>query len=324
MIAALPRLDPAAHAAHALHRDAQSFGESNCYADLWIELLSALELDPHAMLAHVLAVDFEGDQWTFFKPPGEDLRSLYGLDVQELQIWSNFAGHVLEQLRRGRIVLAEVDAFFLPDTAGTSHHLSHVKTTIDIERADFDRGELGYFHNGGYHLLDGADCAGLFESLPALPPYVEFVKLDHVKRLPASELRQRSRSLLASHLERAPIQNPIVAQACQLDAQIRCFMGDLERFHAYSFASFRQCGAAWELAARYARWLFPDDPEAALAAADFERLADAAKSTILQLARATARGKTRDLKLLVAVASSWDTALGRLRGCLARHGAKAA
>ncbi len=324
MIAALPELDPAAHVAHALHREAQSFSESNCYADLWIELLHALGLDPHAMLAHVVAVDFEGDQWTFFKPPTEDLRALYGLDVQELQIWSSFADHTLEQLSRGRIVLAEVDAFYLPDTAGTSHHLAHAKTTIGIERADLDSAQLGYFHNGGYHLLEGADFLGLFESLPKLPPYVEFVKLDRAIWRAENELRQHSRALLASHLERAPAENPIVSHACQLEAQLRLFTGDLERFHAYSFASYRQCGAAWELAARYTRWLFPDDPDAALAAADFTRLADAAKSTILQLARATSRNKPREMNLLVALAPSWNTALARLRGCLARHGVKAA
>jgi Domain of unknown function (DUF1839) len=319
MLSALPRLDPAAHVPHALHRGAGSFAESNCYADLWIELLHALELDPHAMLAHVLAVDFEGDQWTFFKPPGEDLRSLYGIDVQELQIWSGFAGHVFEQLRRGRVVLAEVDAFHLPDTAGTSHRLSHVKTTIGIERVDFDAGELGYFHNSGYHRLEGADFAGVFESLPALPPYVEFAKLERLKRLPPSDLRRKSRALLASHLERAPKRNPIIAQEQQFEAQIRNFMGDLERFHAYSFASLRQCGAAWELGAHYVRWLFPDDREAAAAAAELELIAGAAKSTILQLARATMRNKPRDLKLLVAVAPSWDAAMEQLSSCLTRH-----
>jgi hypothetical protein len=318
-IAALPRLDPAAHVPHALHRAARSFGESNCYADLWIELLHALELDPHAMLAHVLPIDFEGDQWTFFKPPGEDLRTLYGLDVQELQIWHGFAGHVLEQLRRGRIVLAEVDAFHLPDTAGTSHRLSHVKTTIGIERADFDSGKLGYFHNAGYYVLEGADFAGLFEAMPALPPYVEFAKLDRVKRLPPAELRHRSRALLASHLERLPDQNPIVSHERLFEAHVPDFMGDLERFHAYSFASLRQCGAAWELAAHYVRWLFPGDREAAAAAAELDLLAEAAKSTILQLARATMRNKPRDLKLLSTVAPSWDAAMEQLRSCLSRH-----
>jgi hypothetical protein len=275
-------------------------------------------------LAHVLAVDFEGDQWTFFKPPGEDLRALYGVDVQELQIWNGFAGHVAEQLRRGRVVLAEVDAFHLPDTAGTSYRLSHVKTTIGIERADFDRCELGYFHNGGYHRLEGPDFAGILEPKLALPPYVEFVKLDRMARLSSEELRRRSRAQLASHLERAPRQNPILAQEQRFAAHLEKYMGDLERFHAYSFATLRQCGAAWELAARYVRWLLPGDAAAATAAAELARLADATKSTILQLARNTLRGRPRDLTLLASVAPSWELAIQRLRGCLEQHAGEAA
>jgi hypothetical protein len=46
--------------------------------DVWIELLHAMDLEPHAMLAFTLAVDFEGDQWTFFKPTPGDLWALYG------------------------------------------------------------------------------------------------------------------------------------------------------------------------------------------------------------------------------------------------------
>jgi hypothetical protein len=324
MISALKGLDPAARVPHPLHREAQSFAESNCYADLWIELLHALELEPHAMLAHVVAVDFEGDQWTFFKPPGEDLRNLYGLDVQELQIWNGFAGHVAEQLGRGRVVLAEVDAFHLPDTAGTSYRQTHAKTTIGVERADFDASELGYFHNGGYYRLGGADFAGIFEPTPALPPYVEFVKLDRLRRHSSAELRRRSRALLASHLDRAPQENPILAQERHFEAHLRKYIGDLASFHAYSFATLRQCGSAWELAAHYVRWLFPDDPEAATAANELASIAGAAQSTILQLARSTLRGRPRDLKLLVSVAPSWEAAMERLRSCLARHGEKAA
>ena len=40
-----------------------------------------------AVMPFTLAVDWEGDQWTFFKPPHSDLRTLYGFDTQELNVW---------------------------------------------------------------------------------------------------------------------------------------------------------------------------------------------------------------------------------------------
>ena len=84
------------YARHALHREDCDWPEKNCYADLWIELLHALKLEPLAMLGHAIAVDFEGDQWTFFKPPLGDLLALYGVDVQELTIWRPFIDHLRE------------------------------------------------------------------------------------------------------------------------------------------------------------------------------------------------------------------------------------
>ena len=42
--------DPAAYRAHELHGPSRMWQETNCYVDLWIEVLSALGHDPHAML----------------------------------------------------------------------------------------------------------------------------------------------------------------------------------------------------------------------------------------------------------------------------------
>lgn len=79
--AVLSQLDARAHESHSLHREQRVFVESNCYLDSWIEVLHALALDPRAMLFPALAVDFEGDQWTFVKPGLDDLKQLYGVDV---------------------------------------------------------------------------------------------------------------------------------------------------------------------------------------------------------------------------------------------------
>ena len=54
--------DAAAYARHPLHAPERIWPETNCYADLWIELLHAQGMDPHAMLPFVFALDFEGDE----------------------------------------------------------------------------------------------------------------------------------------------------------------------------------------------------------------------------------------------------------------------
>ena len=44
-----------------------------------------------------------------------------------------------EQLALGRPAIVEVDAFYLPDTAGTSYRAAHVKTSIGIQAIDVRR-----------------------------------------------------------------------------------------------------------------------------------------------------------------------------------------
>jgi hypothetical protein len=95
-------LDPAVYAPSALHSPDRTFPETNCYVDLWIELLHACGIDPASAMAFACAVDFEGDQWTFFKPPPEELVRLYGIDVHEMQLYRPTVNHVIEQLLHAR------------------------------------------------------------------------------------------------------------------------------------------------------------------------------------------------------------------------------
>jgi len=206
----LPPIDPSTYAAHPLHTAERAWAESNCYIDVWIEVLHALGLDPFACMPFVLAIDWEDDQWTFFKPPHEDLVTLYGLDVQELNVWRPLIENARQQLASGKLVLTEADAFFLPDTQGTDYRTSHTKTTIGIQAIDVEGRVLDYFHNTGYYRLSGADFAGLFGIDPPtgpLPLFAEFVRLSRVKPLPAKELTDRSVALLRKHLARRPSSN---------------------------------------------------------------------------------------------------------------------
>ncbi len=72
------------------------------------------------MLGFTVTQDFEGDQFTFFKVPLEDLESLYDIRVTELAIFDRVEAHVAEQIRRGRLCLVEMDSYFMPEPKGSA------------------------------------------------------------------------------------------------------------------------------------------------------------------------------------------------------------
>jgi hypothetical protein len=314
-------LDAKTYSRHPLHQHERTWVETNCYADLWIEVLHALKLEPLASLAYTVAVDFEGDQWTFFKPSLGELQSLYGIDVQELNIWRPLCEHAALQASRGRLVMAEVDAFYLPDTQGTDYRQGHSKTTIAIETIDVATRELRYFHNAGYYSLGPEDFGPLFGlDVPApevyLPPYVEFAKVTDLKRLEGPALAALSTQHLRAHLARAPKANPVKAFAAVfVDHLDKLKKGDWPNYHLYAFATVRQLGAAFELAGQYLRWMEANGQTGAAAAATpFEEISTFAKTMILKGARAVTTGKPVDFApMLESMAKSWDDGMKVLR-----------
>lgn len=317
MKATLLGLDAKAYAPHALHARERAWVETNCYVDLWVEVLSAWGLDPHASLPFTFALDFEGDQWLFFKQPVGELGALYGVDVQELTIWKPVEEHVLEQTSRGRMVLVEVDAHFLPDTEGLTYRTGHSKTTVGIESIDTEARTLGYFHNAGYFALSGDDYVGVFglAERPLLPPYTEFVKFDRLVRRGTDELVRLSLANLREHLARRPTSNPVRRYAERFQADVAWLGGQPpETFHLYSFATLRQLGACFEMAASYVRWLEANgEKELGRVAEACDRIANGAKSLQFQLARAAVRKKPFDAApSLAEMADAWDVATGEL------------
>jgi hypothetical protein len=311
MSAQLLALDPATYKRHPIHGEERVWAETNCYVDLWVELAHALGHEPIAALPFTFAIDFEGDQWTFFKFPQRDLYELFGLDVQELAIWRPLLTHIEEQVGRGRPVLVELDSFYLPDTAGTAYQLHHVKTTVAVVEIDIERKLLGYFHNQGYFQLRGDDFDGVFA--PAtLPPYVEFVK---VREAPNADLVQTSLRLLKEHLALVPATNPFIAFKERFAHDLQMLLQEtLETFHLYSFATLRQYGACYELCATYLDWLAAHG-ETGLEelTREFRELSESAKAFQFQLARAMARKKPLDLAPLDAMAERWERGIGGLR-----------
>jgi hypothetical protein len=300
-------IDASSYRPHSLHATERIWTETNCYVDLWIELLHALGLEPLSAAAFTISTDFEGDQWTFFKFPVEDLRALFGLEVGEFNVWRPVLDHVVEQLELGRLMIMDADAWFLPDTQGVSYQIAHVKTAIVPNSIDSDGRRLGYFHNAGYFELTGDDFDGLFRLGPhlneqALPPYVETVRLDRLRR-DREGLVETAVALTRAHLARRPLDDPMVRFRERIERDLAWLTHqDVETFHLYAFGTCRQSGASAELAASFVDWLGENDHSVDRAArqglkeaADaFREVATRAKALQFSLARAS-RGRAVEL-----------------------------
>jgi len=294
-------LDPATYEPHPLHGPERNWTETNCWLDMMIEVLHVLGLDPVAALAGTLSTDFDGDHWALFKFPLEDLRVLFGLEVAEMYVWRPVIDHLADHLSEGHLLTVEVDAWYLPDTAGITYGLDHAKTGVVMQMLDRENRRLGYFHNAGYFELEGEDFDGIFY-LPGgrdpriLLPYVELVKLDRVRRDDDRRLVETVVALTADHLGRRPTTNPMTRFRARVESDLEWLAeeGDAA-FHPYAFATCRQAGATAEMAGSFVSWLDERDGGGLDKAADgFGVIAATAKGLEFSLARA-ARGRRVDL-----------------------------
>lgn len=322
---ALPGLTAQGYTPHPMHAEPSVWTEKNCYIDVWIELLHALKLEPAALMSFTLAVDFEGDHWTFFKPPHPELQRLYGLDVQELNVWRPLLDHAAEHLPAGKLISTEADAYWLPDTAGTDYRRHHVKTTIVINEVDVDRQRMGYFHSAGYYALEGEDFRRLFQldgppSPEAMPLYAELVRTDRLQRRPADALARLSLESLREQYALRPATNPVTRFAARFAADLPLLHEQgMEHYHAWAFTTIRQLGAAFELAAHQMRWLAPlAQPQLLGAAERFELISHEMKALILKGARVVNGRKAYDAEAALApVAQAWDDGMAVVGRALA-------
>lgn len=306
---------PEAPPSHWLHSADRVWTESNCYADIWIEVEHALGFDPVAGLGYTLGATFDADQWTFIKPYPADLELLYGLDVREINPWLPIEEHIAEEVGRGNLLTVEVDSFHLPDTAGVSYGIEHVKTTIVPATIDPTRRLLRYFHGQGYQSLSGEDYDGVLglgadPELVRLPPYVELVR----RSAPASMdrvLATRACQTAREHLGRRPSISPVSSMADHVVTrlpELRAIGSEL--FHRYAFVTCRQCGATAELAADFAEWLAKGgDPSLADAAPLFRSVAQDAKALQFSLARAARGRRVEVTDLLAGMVDAWEGAM---------------
>lgn len=282
-----------------LHGEEAIWQETNCYMDLWIELLYGWGLDPRAALAFTVTQDFEGDHFTFFKYPQADIEQLYGTIVQEMAVYDTLEAHVAEQVGRGHTVLVEVDSYYLPDTRATAYRRGHVKTTIAVDRIDTAMQRMSYYHSVGYYTVDGEDYRGLLRLEPALRdngdllfPYAECAKRVRPP-LQGVALSDAVASQLRRHLGRRPAGNPVSRWREAFGGQVSNVLvrGDAY-FHHYGFNLPRQLGANFEMLGHCLTWLGEHGhhvPASAISGA--ATIASETKVVQFRLARAVARGR---------------------------------
>jgi hypothetical protein len=281
--------------------------ETNCYVDLWVELLQWLGVNPLGALAFAASVGFDGEQWGFSKFPPEDLRFAYGIDVGEINMWRPVEHHVAAHLGLGHLVTVEADAMFLPDTVGDAYGISHQKTTIAPIDLDVVTRRLRYFHNRGCFELGGDDYDQIMRGDSSWPPYAERIDISRLVVHDDATLRRRAETLFAQHLERCPTSNPVRLMADRVARDTQWLRDNpSETFHRYAFGTLRQCGAWAELLADFLVWLRPADHAAA--AAWMRELSATAKTCQFKLAR-VANGRDADLSgLFESMAGNWDDA----------------
>ena len=306
-------LDPATYEPHAVHTGDRAYTETNCYTDIIIELLHARGDEPLAAMGFTVRMDFEGDQWTFFKPPPEDLEQLFGVDIHEMQPWRPLPQQIAEQLAAGRSMIVELDSWYLPDTAATAYRTEHVKSSAIMEAIDVDAKRLVYFHNASLYALEGEDFDGVFRlgrafSEDVLPPYTELVRFDAGPRLEGEDLRAASAELLRNHLVRRPELNPFTRFAGHLATDLPGLLeGDVEHYHAYAFATVRMVGSAFEICGSYVDWLLGQ--RGAEATAALNEIVSGCKVLSFKLARRRAFDPE---PAVAALAASWEEAMARL------------
>ena len=313
-------LNPVTYQRHMIHGDSRTWAETNCYADVLVELLHGLGYEPSAALAFTLGIDFEGDQWTFFKFPHDDLYTLYGIEIQEFNPWRSLAHHIDTQIELGRPVLVEMDSFFLPDTAGTAYKTHHVKTTIAVNSIDIENQYLGYFHGASYYELQGQDFIDIFQlnglaHERMLPPYIEYVKQrDLQTALTGKDLVDASEEILKNQLKKIPQTNPFIVFKEAFSRDFEWLLTeDLDTFHLYSFATLRQYGACFELVETYLKWIQHENQRNLTEAITaFSDISQTAKAFQFQLARAVARKRLMDFSPIDTMSESWEKGMSIL------------
>lgn len=238
---------------HYLNSVDRHWPQSNCSIDALTGVMHNKGYNPVPLLAVCVASGYEGDQGRFFKYPIGDLEDLHGIIINELTIYDTLERHIVEQVRRGRIVLTEVDSYGLRDTIGVTYHIAHKKSGIAIDFIDPVNKKLTYYHNDVYGEVEGDDydlVLGLHGDLVAFTEFIEFLD---VPRKSEAELRGLAKGLLNKYFKRIPLNSPMK----EFRKAFPRHMANItpETFHEFAFNHFRMIGSNFEYFGSFLQWL---------------------------------------------------------------------
>ncbi len=137
--------------------------------------------------------------------------------------------------------------------------------------------------------------------------------------MPSVELARVAQRLLGTWFAQRPLANPLLAFASHFVEQLPLLKErGLPAYHAFAFATVRQCGSGFELAAAHLRWL---DARLAAGYADaaqhFEAISASCKALIMKGARAMVSSKPADFKpIFDEMAEHWQAAVASLQSRL--------
>ena len=200
-------------------------------------------------------MDFEGDQWTFFKPLPRTSSCCSGSTSTRCSPTARCPSRPPSRSPSGRTMIVELDSWYLPDTAATSYR-ARTRQELGRRRGDRPGGErLRYFHGTGLYELDGEDYRGVFRlgrrfSDDVLPPYTELVRFDAGPRL-RGRGAARGRACAAARPPRPPPREQPVRALRRRSSSATCracSRATPRDYHAYAFATVRMAGSAFEVA----------------------------------------------------------------------------
>ncbi|HVY93258.1 MAG TPA: DUF1839 family protein, partial [Bryobacteraceae bacterium] len=125
------------------------------------------------------------------------------------------------------------------------------------------------------------------------------------------ELRREAIESLRRQLAYMPKRNTWTAIGASLEEDLTALLaGSDENYHAYAFATVRQCGAAFETARSFVEWCDPSpEGHSATAAAALGRQVNGAKMLLFKLAR---RRAFNPAPAIAELAGDWESSIDAL------------
>ena len=255
---AVRRSIPTEYQSHPLHADERAFAETNCYADIVIELLHARGDEPtrgartrgsHRLRRRPVDVLQAAIRTTS--------RRCSGSTSTKCSRTGPLPEQIAEQIADGRTLIVELDSWYLPDTHATAYRREHVKSSAVMEAIDTD-GEAAALLPQRAGCTSSRVRTSMRRFVFDLPTGDDHAAAVHGARavrrrraLAGAELQRRAPALLArTPSPRTPARTRSPVSPRRSGPHLpRLLEQSHADYHAYAFATVRMAGSAFELCA---------------------------------------------------------------------------